>query len=91
MLVVPLLRYVLKLSVKESHATAIFIILPLSVMSGITYLFLGVCGVYPTVLVVVVSLVGALIGSLVLFKLKSNVISFIFCFLMIFAGVRMII
>ena len=90
MIAVPLLRYVLKLSVKESHATAIFVILPMSVVSGITYLISGVCGVFPTLLVTLVSLAGALIGSVMLSKLKSNIISFIFCAIIIYAGVRMI-
>ena len=41
MLLVPLLEKVLKCPVKKSHATAIAVILPISIASAITYIISG--------------------------------------------------
>lgn len=89
-IVVPLIRYILKLDVKESHATAIFVILPLCVVSGIIYLIRGVFDFSVVLPVFIGSLVGAVAGSLLLSKLKNNVIVYIFSIVMIIAGVKLI-
>lgn len=89
-IVVPLIKYILNLKVKESHATAIFIILPLCVVSGVIYLIKGIFDFSVGLPVFIGSMVGAVLGSVLLSKLKNNVIVYIFSVVMIIAGVKLI-
>lgn len=90
MLAVPCLTYIGSLDEKSAHATAIALILPLCLVSSITY---GVGAsfengvILPTVLGVTI---GGILGACLLKKLSSNVVSFIFYALMLFAGLKMI-
>lgn len=91
MLLVPLLIYLAKLPEKKAHATAIPIILPVSIASGITYAVQGIFSLsafIPTTLGVVC---GGVVGALLLKKLPPFVTSIVFSLLMIVAGVRMFI
>ena len=90
-IVVPVLGLILNLDVKERHATAIFVILPLCVVSGIVYLVAGVCDFFVFGWVFVGSLVGSLIGAKLLFKLKGEIISMIFSVIIVIAGVLMVV
>ena len=89
-IVVPLIRYLLKLDVKVSHATAIFVILPICVASGIVYIIKGFFDFSVALPVLIGSLVGAVAGCFLLSKLKNNVIVYIFSVIMIVAGVKLI-
>lgn len=90
MLAVPCLTYIGSLDEKSAHATAIALILPLCLVSSIAY---GVGAsfengvILPTVLGVTV---GGILGACLLKKLSSNVVSFLFYALMLFAGLKMI-
>lgn len=90
MLAVPCLTYIGSLDEKSAHATAIALILPLCLVSSIAY---GVGAsfekgvILPTVLGVTVS---GILGACLLKKLSSNVVSFLFYALMLFAGLKMI-
>lgn len=89
MLAVPCLTYIGSLDEKSAHATAIALILPLCLVSSIAY---GVGAsfekgvILPTVLGVTV---GGILGACLLKKLSSNVVSFLFYALMLFAGLKM--
>ena len=89
--VVPILSWLLKLTPKEAHATAIFVVLPLCVVSGIVYVFLGHFSAPVFLPVLVGSMAGAVIGTLLLSRLKNEIIVYIFCAVLIFAGIRMIV
>lgn len=89
-IVVPVLGSILNLSVKERHATAIFVILPLCIISGIVYLIIGNFDWFVTLFVFIGSLVGSLIGATLLSKLKGEVISFLFSIVIIGAGILMV-
>lgn len=90
MLAVPCLTYIGSLDEKSAHATAIALILPLCLVSSIAY---GVGAsfengvILPTVLGV---MIGGILGACLLKKLSSNVVSFLFYALMLFAGLKMI-
>lgn len=90
MLAVPCLTYIDSLDEKSAHATAIALILPLCLVSSIAY---GVGAsfengvILPTVLGVTI---GGILGACLLKKLSSNVVSFLFYALMLFAGLKMI-
>lgn len=90
MLCVPVLAGIAGLSTKQSHATALAVMLPLTVVSAIVYLVSGKVDVNVLFPVGGGFIAGGAIGALLLNKLKSDVISVAFACVMIFAGVRML-
>ena len=89
-IVVPILASILKLEQKEAHATAIFVVLPLCVVSGIIYLVLGNFSLHVFLPVLTGSILGAILGTILLSRLKNEILIYIFCLVLIFAGIRMI-
>ena len=89
MLVVPYLEYVQKFKEKSAHATAIFIILPISLASSFVYIFSGRIETTDALLISGGVFIGGVIGALLLSKLSDKWIGIIFSVLMIAAGVRM--
>lgn len=90
MLVVPVLKKLKKYSDKEAHATAIAVILPLSVVSAVVYSFNFNLD-FVTIAVLSASVtVGGVIGSFCLKKFSNKVIRFIFAVLMLVAGVMLL-
>ncbi|MBR7110457.1 MAG: sulfite exporter TauE/SafE family protein [Clostridia bacterium] len=90
MLVVPLLTYLGKLEEKESHATAIAVILPLTVVSGVVYVLKGAYDLQVGIPVGIGFVVGGIIGSFVLKKLNGKVLCVIFTLVMIAGGIKLI-
>lgn len=90
MVAVPLLQNVLKFNTKKSHASAILIILPLCVVSIITYVFAGSFNFSGGFGVSIGVCVGGVIGALLLKKLNSTVIEYIFAFIMIVSGMKLV-
>ena len=90
MIAVPILSLVLKKPTRVSHATAILIILPITIVSMIIYLVKGYFEPIETVVVGAGVVVGGLLGALLLGKLKSKVIGLIFSVLMLIGGIRAI-
>lgn len=90
LIIVPMLNK-LGLEPKKSHATSIAIILPLSVMSCIMYLIRGV-KIEPIQLAILIplGLVGAVIGSFMLRKIKNRIITKIFGLIMIASAIRIL-
>ena len=90
MIVVPMLTYLLGFSSKRAHATSIAVILPITVVSAIIYLIgyesnfkiIGACsvGVF----------LGGILGAKLLNKISNEVIGYIFCAVMAFAGLKML-
>jgi uncharacterized membrane protein YfcA len=88
MVVVPVLTFILKKPCKVSHATAILIILPVTLASSIVYLVKGYFSFFlflPTGIGVVL---GGVIGAILLGKFKSKIIGYIFSFIMFLAGIN---
>lgn len=79
------------LSQKSAHATAIAVILPLSIISAVLYLIKTemewLTGGFVTIGVVA----GGILGAILLNKINSKLLPLIFYGLMIVAGVRMVI
>lgn len=90
MLAVPLMTYLLKEEEKKAHATAIFIILPLSIMSGFIYFNKIDLDLSKLIPVSVGVFFGGILGACLLKKLKNKFISILFAILMIISGVRML-
>jgi len=91
MVVVPILIFVLKLVEKKAHATAIFIILPITIASAIIYLIKQKLEIMLLVYVGIGFIVGGIIGSLLLKKINNKVLRIIFAVVMIVAGIKMIV
>ena len=90
MIIVPVLLFVLGYTVKRAHATAILIILPLSLLSGLFYVAFGTLRWEIGLPVSVGVTIGGIIGAFLLSKLSSKWIVLIFGLLMIFAGGKML-
>ncbi len=90
MIVVPGLALTLGLTAKKSHATALAVILPASVISACVLLFTFKNDwVLLSATTLGVSL-GGVVGALLLKKLKNPAITKIFAALMLLAGVKLL-
>jgi len=90
-LLVPFLHYFLHQETKHAHATAILIMLPISVVSSAVYIFRGQFNFNVTLPVLIGSVIGGVVGAMLLKKLKSNIIIIIFSLLLIVSGIYMFI
>ena len=90
MIVVPMLIFLLKKQPRIAHATAIFIILPLSILSGIFYASFGSFELKSGIPTSIGVIVGGILGALLLSKLSSKKIMLIFTLAMAFAGAKML-
>lgn len=89
MLVIPLLTGVLSLEEKEAHATAIAVILPVSLASALVYLINGGFPVNFGFYTMFGVVLGGIIGAIILKKIKNRVLTFIFYALMTGVGIRL--
>ncbi|WP_026893982.1 sulfite exporter TauE/SafE family protein [Clostridiisalibacter paucivorans] len=86
------LIYILHLEEHKSHSTAIFIILPLSVLSTVLYFKNNVIHLDNDLLIICSgSVIGGLIGAKLLNYIPTNALKKIFGIIMIIASVRMVI
>ena len=90
MLLVPLLEKVMSCPIKKSHATAIAIILPISIAGAITYIINGFFDLGATLSVSSGCVVGGIVGALLLKKLPSFVVGIIFSLVMIAVAVKLV-
>ena len=83
------LVFLYKLHDHKAHATAISIILPLSVISAFIYIKAGIATMGATLLVTAGSVIGAYFGSKSLNRLSISFIRKLFGIVMILAAIRM--
>lgn len=91
MIVVPLLTLLNKEEQKISHATAVMLILPISLVSAITYLINKQIDFQILLQTGVGTIIGGVIGTFALCKFKSEFIGYLFALIMVISGVMMII
>lgn len=89
MLAVPLLKKV-GFTQKECHTNAIAIILPITVISAIMYLFKNYVTIKQAFIYMPTGLIGAVLGTYLLKKISATWLKRIFAVLMIYAGVRLL-
>lgn len=89
-IIVPALVLFCGLKDYKAHATAISIILPLTVISTAIYLFKNTIPLKMSLLVVVGGLVGSYLGAKMLNKVPTNILSKVFGGVIIYTAVRMI-
>ena len=90
MIVVPMLISFLKCEPKKAHATALLIILPLSLVSGIFYAAFGSLDLRLGIPITIGVVAGGIVGAFLLSKLSSKWIVIIFALVMAGAGVKML-
>ena len=90
MVVVPMLTKLLKYKSKNSHATAILIILPLSIISGALYFTFGNFEFSIGIPVIIGIIAGGVFGAILLSKLSSKWVMIIFSIVMAIAGGKML-
>lgn len=91
MVVVPLLTKMFGLEQKKAQATALFIILPISLVSSIVYLCYHSINFSEGWPVIVGIVAGGVIGATMLNKMNNKVVKGIFIFFMFLGGVGMLI
>lgn len=89
MIVVPILIFLLKMPEKQAHATAIFVILPLCIVSSIIYIIKGSMDWLQLLYSSIGFVIGGVVGALLLKKLNNKVIRIIFSLIMIGAGIKL--
>ncbi|MCG8481930.1 MAG: sulfite exporter TauE/SafE family protein [Clostridia bacterium] len=88
--IVPSLEFVHKVEEHKAHATAILIILPLSIMSTIIYLNNGQIDLISALKVGIGSILGSIVGAKLLNKLSGNMLRKFFGVVLIVAALRMV-
>ena len=79
----------LKIDDYKAHATAISVILPLTIISSFVYISAGISSINTSIFVALGSIIGAYIGSKNLSKLPKEFIRIIFGILMIVTAIGM--
>ncbi len=91
MIVVPLLNKVFGLEQKKAQATALFVILPISIVSTIVYMThksIAFMSGWPVILGIVG---GGVVGATLLNKLNNKIIKYVFIIFMFVGGIGMLI
>ena len=90
-IVVPCMEKYLDINAHKSHATAIAVILPLSVLSAVIYVFRAQVPWTETIAVSIGGAVGGFVGAKLLNKISGRWLHIIFGAAMLAAAVRMLI
>lgn len=91
MVVIPALTHVLKMPVKQAHATAILIILPITAISGAVYVFNGNYSLSVLIPCSIGFTLGGAFGAAMLKKISSPIISVVFAVVMFVAGIKLVV
>ncbi len=89
MIVVPMLVLLLEREPKKAHATAILIILPISIVSGLVYALYGKFPFAEGLPSIAGVVVGGIIGALSLKRIPNGILTKVFAVIMFAAGVKM--
>ncbi|MGI5998164.1 MAG: sulfite exporter TauE/SafE family protein [Lutispora sp.] len=90
-ILVPSLVFLTNVIDHHAHATAIAVILPLTIISSLIYAKSGIININITIKVTIGTIIGAYIGSKMLNKLPINILRKLFGIFMIIAAIRMVI
>lgn len=89
MIAVPLLKKS-GLDQKSAHANAVAVILPITVISAILYLFKGNVSFSDSFAYIPTGLIGSIIATFALQKFSNKLLQKIFALFMIYAGIRLL-
>lgn len=88
--IVPALERLLDVPPHKAHATAISIILPISIVSALFYLQKAMFDIKPMLIISVAGVIGGIYGAKALKKLSGRTIRTAFAISMIIVGIRML-
>ena len=91
MVCVPILQKVLSLNNKESHATAIAVIFPLSLISASIYVINDYIDSFPLTTIGLGVVIGGVLGAFILKILPPKIVKIIFAIIMFVGGIKLII
>lgn len=74
----------------KAHATAVSVILPLTIISAAMYLYRGDIKIRDSYVFIIPALAGSILGAWLLPKIPKNILKRIFAVFIIYAGARMI-
>lgn len=89
MIAVPILKK-MGFSQKQAHTNAIAVIIPITVLSAILYLYNGNVTLSDAYIYMPTGLLGAVLGTLILNKISPKILKRIFGVLMVYAGARLL-
>lgn len=89
-LLVPILAFLVRGPTKVAHATAVVVILPVCIASGIVYFARGFIDVLMSAKVLIGTIAGGILGTFLLKRLASDWISIIFALVMVGVGVKIV-
>lgn len=89
MICVPLLL-LFGLENKNAHATAVLTMLPISIASSFVYYSNGFVNFSTILWVAIGSVLGGILGSLILKKISNKALSYIFAIIVVLVGIRML-
>lgn len=89
MIAVPILKKS-GLNQRQSHANAVAVILPITVISAVLYLVKGNVLIKDSFAFIPTGLIGATVATFALQKFSNVVLQKIFAFFMIYAGIRLL-
>jgi uncharacterized membrane protein YfcA len=89
-ILVPCLVFFMDVEDHKAHATAISVILPISIVSSVIYYKYNVIDISLTVKVIFGSVIGGFVGSMLLNKISVDILRKIFGTFMIIAAFRMV-
>ncbi len=92
MIVVPVMTVLMKVEQKVAHATALAVILPISIISTIIYFFGGAVEleILPAITISLGVIVGGVLGALILKKIDNKLLVKGFAVVMLIAGIKML-
>ncbi len=90
MICVPILQKILSLDAKKSHATAIAVIFPLSLVSAFIYVINGYIKSFSLLTIGLGVVIGGIIGAFALKFLPPKAIRVIFAIIMFVGGIKLI-
>lgn len=90
MVAVPMMTILLGFEEKKSHATAIAVILPITLISGLIQIFYKNYDVNKGIPTMIGCVIGGIIGALLLKKINNKTLVKIFAFVMLIAGVKLL-
>ena len=90
MLIVPILKKC-GLSQRNTHATSVFAILPMCILSTIIYSLNGRVSIYDALQYIPFGIIGAIIGSFILSKINQKLLRKLFGIFMIWAAIQLLV
>lgn len=89
--VVMLLLLLCRLDQQQAQATALLVVLPMTILSAVLYIIAGSLPLVDTIVVCISSTIGGVVGAKLLGRISSGMAKLIFAVILLTGGVKMIV